>query len=149
MQCELLVVRIEFSKQSAFDLIAVDGPVGIGMFFTAVKFEVWSGADLFNQSSEQKRLPAVSRTSCDMPTPALTISKWQVAAHPEQQKFVRNSPVVSHAKLWLNPQQTRLVFKAPCFNDLERFSEEAICSPKMEMCICGCQLFNRLVANSI
>lgn len=84
MQCELLVGRIEISKQAAFHLIAVNGPVGIGMFFAAVKFEVWSGADLFDQSSEQKRLPAVSRTFCDMPAPALTISEWQAPSHPEQ-----------------------------------------------------------------
>ena len=123
------VYLLPVSKQSSFNLVSVDGPVGVGNFFSAVEFEVWAGADLFDELSDGVRFAAVDGASVQQPASAGVVAEWQTASDAQQQEFVADSPVVAHAQLRFHPDQARLVREAPRSHDVERFSQECIGGP--------------------
>jgi hypothetical protein len=40
------------SKESAFDLVSVDGPIGLRLFFAAVQLQIRARADLLNEAAK-------------------------------------------------------------------------------------------------
>src|SRR4029453_6497437 len=94
---------LRFSEKPPLDLIAVDRPTSIRLFFPSVEFEVRSWTNSLDQFAKQEGLPAVCRPSGRLPTSARPIPKGQIPADTQQQKLVGDSPIVPHAELWLDP----------------------------------------------
>ena len=135
-------------KQSSFDLVSVDGPVGVGDFFSAVEFEVRAGADLFDELSDGVGLAAVDGASVQQPASARVVAEWQASTDTKQQELVADSPVVAHAHLWFDPDQARLVGEAPGSHDVEGISQERVCCPQVQVCTVRGQRGNWFFTNS-
>lgn len=120
-------------KKPSFHLIAVYGPFGIWLFFTTIEFQIRSGTDLFDQAAKQKRLSTVSGAACRLPAANFVAPEGQVSPNTKQQILVRNPPVVAHTELWLDPNETRLVFEAPVVHHIECLSKKRIRCPKMQV----------------
>lgn len=129
----LICLRIDKTaadlEQSAFHLIPIDCPTGVGLFGSTVEFEIWRWADLFDEFAKQKWLATVNCASRLMPASDRMVFECEAAANPKQQVLMRDSPVVSHSELWFDPDETRLVLKAPGVNDVESFTQEGVGCP--------------------
>lgn len=75
------------SEQTPLDLIAIDGPAAVGLFFAAEQLQVGSGADLFDQTAKQKRLAAVNCAAGELPAADGAIDERQVSSGAQQQKW--------------------------------------------------------------
>ena len=68
---------------------------------------------------------------CLEPTSEGLVRKRQATTNAQEQEFVRDSPVVAHAYVVLDPDETRLVGKPPGLHDLPGLEEEAVGGPEM------------------
>ncbi len=129
----LICLRIdktaENSEQSAFHLISIDGPTGVGLFGSAIEFEIWRWADLFDEFAKQKWLATVSCSSRLMPASDRMIFECETAANPKQQVLMGDPPIVSHSELWFDPDETRFILKALGVNDVKCFTQESVSCP--------------------
>ena len=121
------------SEQPPFDLVAVDGPLRVWDFFAAVEFEVGVGADFLDELADAVWLAAMDRSSFEEPASLCSVFKRERASNAEQQVFVRNSPVVTHSELWLDPDEAGLVTEAPGVDDIECFSKKCVGRPEMKV----------------
>ena len=116
-------------EQSSLDLIAVDGPVCVGVLLSAVEFQVGAGTDSLDQRPKGERFTAVGGSWSCQPALARPVPEGEAAADAQQQVLVRNPPVVAHTELGLDPDQARLVRETPGLDDVERFAKKSIGSP--------------------
>lgn len=65
------------SKESPFDLIAVDGPLGVGDFFSTVEFEIRAGADVFDELADSVWLAAVDGAAFEDPASLCAVIERQ------------------------------------------------------------------------
>lgn len=75
-------------KQSSLNLVTENGQFCIGLFFTSVQLEVGTGANLLDQFTKSKWLPAMCGSRCKHPAANIVTTEWQIPAYPEQQKLV-------------------------------------------------------------
>ncbi len=65
------------SKQSSFHLVSVNGPLGVGDFFSSVEFEVGAGTDLFDELTNTPWFAAVSGSTGEKPAGDGSVRKAQ------------------------------------------------------------------------
>ena len=70
-----LVGLLRHSEEPSFHLVAVDGPVGVGLFFPTVEFEVRTGADLFDELAEAEWLATVDGAASEHPAQDVVASE--------------------------------------------------------------------------
>ncbi len=68
---------MNLSKQSPLDLVSEHGPLGIGDLFSSVKFEVGTGADLFDELTDTPGFAAVSRSTREEPAGDRSVGEAQ------------------------------------------------------------------------
>lgn len=91
----------------------------------------------------------MNRSRLDVPAFDRLIGKREAASHTQQQELVRDSPVVPHAKLWLQPEQAGFVDEAPATNQFKRLAEKSVGSPKVKMGVVHRQFGNREALNKV
>jgi hypothetical protein len=90
-------------------------------FFSAVEFQIWPWTGSLNQRTNDARLAAVDRAIGLNPAWQCAVAKRKAAADTQEKKLVRNSPVVSHPDVPLDPNKARLELRAPSVNHIECF----------------------------
>lgn len=81
-----------FSKQSSFDLVAVDGPACVRLFFTPVELDIRTGTNLFDELAKSEWLLAVSCPLGRLPTWNVVTTKRQMSSNPEEEEFLCGVP---------------------------------------------------------
>ena len=118
-------------KQSSFDLVPVDSPVGVRVFFSTVEFEIRAGAYLFDKLAKSKWLLAVLGPWFHLPTRNIVATERQTASHREDKELMRQSPIIPYADGGLHPNEARLVFESPRSHDTECGFEERVRCPEV------------------
>lgn len=120
-------------EKPTLNLISVDCPVGLRLLLATVHFQVWARADSLDEFTHGKRLATMSGSSLKNPATAGAISERQSALYPEQEQFMRYTPIISHPHLRLDPDQAGLEAKSPRLDDGEGFLKERVGRPQVQV----------------
>ena len=81
-----VLLGVEVSEESSFDLISVHGPIGIRLFHATVEFQVGAWTDLFDEFAEREWFSTMNGPRRFQPATDVISPEWQPCLESRRDK---------------------------------------------------------------